>query len=174
MIIFLITLLVILLLTNKLSKPNSFLFNFTQPIVWFISATLISIVLIPIGLLYDIGKNIKELNLKKGLYTFWVLIKAILISISWLLGQVAIFLDLIWNICAGELIEDCVTGKEDTEFRKTHITVSGSIGKLKLNNQLHKYGKWFDIFLDKVFSEKDHSLKAYRYWSQYRSDRKIK
>lgn len=72
----------------------------------------------------------------------------------------AIAFDLFGNVAGGELIEDCVTAKEKTLYGNGDITVSGATGKLEIDGDLNKTGKWFTWMLGRVLGQ-GHSVDAY-------------
>jgi len=82
-------------------------------------------------------------------------------SFKYIAYHTALFLDYTLNVFAGELLEDLVTWKENTWFGNGRTTVSASIGQLENKEYLNKAGKIFSKFLNFIFNEKDHSLKAY-------------
>jgi len=74
---------------------------------------------------------------------------------------IAIVIDLFGNVTSGELIEDCVTTKENTLYGNGKYTISAATGYLLIKNFLNKTGLWFSSVLDKF--EEDHCRKAYLY-----------
>lgn len=133
----------------------------------FFSAILVSIFLIPTGLVYNIGKSIYKV-LKYWYYILFQLVVVVkYLSTKKRLNfwfKLAYAQDLLWNVIAGELLEDVVTNRENTYFGKGNITVSASTGKEVFENQLAMRGKWFTKMLDKSFKEKHHCLNAWTKW----------
>ena len=137
--------------------------------ILFLNAVLVSVFLIPIGLVYNIGKSIYKV-LK---YWYYILFQLIVVFkyLSTRKGlniwfKLAYTQDLLWNVIAGEFLEDIVTNRENTYFGKGNITVSASTGKEVFDKQLAKRGKWFTKMLDKRFKEPSHCLNAWMKWSK--------
>ena len=132
-----------------------------------IGSIIITVLIVPIGILYSLFYSIwLTLTLKKwyALFAFWwIIIEGVLSSIGYLFHSIAYFLDLIWNVTSGELIEDCITAEEHTEFRKKNTTVSASTGKLEIEGKLNKAGKKFSKFLNVGFSQKRHAIDAWNF-----------
>lgn len=72
----------------------------------------------------------------------------------------AIALDLFGNVAGGEMIEDCVTTREDTLYGKGNWTVSAATGKEEQEGFLVPFGKKFTFMLSKVLGQ-GHSVDAY-------------
>jgi hypothetical protein len=83
-------------------------------------------------------------------------------SIGHILFEIAVGLDMSWNV-NGEIIEDMVTAKEDTMFSEKNITVSASIGKLELYGDLNKFGRLLSRLLNFVFNQKSHAIDSFYY-----------
>lgn len=139
-------------------------------------AILITIFLVPFGIVYNIGKAIYHaLKLKpifaigyvikywlKILYQLWNVVKYIMV-------RIAVALDLIWNATSGEMIEDFVTTKEETFYGRGNVTVSaatGNLEELKELNDPHGIGLKFSNFLSKTLGEK-HCIEAWKKENQY-------
>lgn len=151
----------VLSLISKFTKKDSFLRRFTTPFIWLVSALILAVVLLPIGFIWDIGKSARGFKLKKILTSTWQLFKELLLSLSWLARQIAVGIDIVGNVIAGEFLEDAITHKDETLFRKSGITISASIGQLIMANSLNKkMGKVLNKILDLAF-EKNHSVLAY-------------
>ena len=138
--------------------------------IFLISATILGIIILPIGLLYSIGKMIYEAKFIKFFKRMWEFFLEILFVLSWICERLAVGIDILGNVVAGELFEDCVTTVEDTLYGKHGITLSASTGDLeikeKLTNKniyLNKTGLFFTKLLSKVF-ENNHSILAYKYY----------
>lgn len=130
-------------------------------------AILVSLFLIPIGIIWNLGKSIY--NLLK--YWFFILVQLFVVFRYLLTRQkvdfffkIAYSLDLIWNVTAGEFLEDCLTNNEQTKFGQGNITVSASTGKEVESGDIAKRGRWFVSWLDRIFNEKDHCLNAWNKW----------
>ena len=74
--------------------------------------------------------------------------------------KLAVSLDLFANASAGEMIEDCVTSREDTLYGKGNWTISAATGKLEMFEKLNKTGLHFTDFLSKCLGE-NHCQQAY-------------
>ena len=122
-----------------------------------IGALLVSVLLLPIGFVYSLGYSIwlsiTVKNWKAFFLFWWRFIDGICAAIGYILHSVAYSLDLSWNV-NGEIIEDIITHKEDTEFSKKNITVSASTGKLEIEDKLNPRGKWFSKMLNLVFKQR--------------------
>ena len=131
-----------------------------------IGALLVSILLLPIGFVYSLGYSIwlsiTVKNWKAFFLFWWRFIDGICAAIGYILHSVAYSLDLSWNV-NGEIIEDIITHKEDTEFSKKNITVSASTGKLEIEDKLNPRGKWFSKMLNLVFKQKAHAVDSWNY-----------
>lgn len=139
-----------------------------KPVIQLIAACIVTVVLLPLGLLYSLIKPIVDSKskpplfiLKKfGLYWLNILIQ-FWRSFKYIAYHTALFLDYTWNVFAGELLEDIITWKENTWFGNGKTTVSASIGQLENKDSLNKIGKRFSSFLNFVFNEENHALKSY-------------
>jgi len=132
--------------------------TFLISIVEIVLAIIVSIFIIPIGIIYFIFKNIFK-PLKIVIETYYLSIETFKI-LGYLLNKIAITLDLFWNVTAGEFLEDNFTKEENTTFGKGTYTVSASTGKLELNNTLNKKGKKLSALLNRVFNQKEHTIYA--------------
>ena len=139
-----------------------------KPIIQLIAACFVTAILVPLGLIYSLIKPIVDSRSKPAVFIiksfcyYWVsIIMQFWRSFKYIAHHTALFLDYTWNVFAGELLEDLVTWKENTWFGNGRTTVSASIGQLENKEYLNKAGKIFSKFLNFVFNEKDHSLKAY-------------
>lgn len=130
----------------------------------FIGAFVVSLFLIPIGIIYNIGKSIYNF------FKYWYFIiyqsyKAIKHltkkTDKSIMFNLAYCQDLMWNAFAGEFIEDLITDEEITYFGKGDVTISASVGEIENRNRTAKRGKWFSKFLDTVFKENKHCLNAW-------------
>lgn len=128
-----------------------------------ISALIIGAFVLPIGFVYDLFWSMYKANFVKFFKRFFRVINQIIIVIASIIEQVAIGIDQVGNVMAGEFIEDCITAEENTTFRESGITISASTGKLESEGKLNDVGTWFTKTLSKVFG-KDHSILAYKRW----------
>jgi hypothetical protein len=132
----------------------------------FFAAILVSIFLLPIGLIYSLGYSIwLSITIKKWYAFFvfwWRFIDGIAAGIGYMLHSLAYGLDLMWNV-NGEIIEDIITNQENTEFSKKNVTISASVGKLEIENKLNPRGKLFSKFLNFIFGQKAHAIDAWNY-----------
>lgn len=138
-----------------------------MPLILFLSAILVFGIISALGILYNIGKAIYEcLTLKplkaiKSFVIYWLrFIYQIWNVIKYYLLHSAIAFDLFGNVAGGELIEDCVTAKEETLYGRGDMTVSAATGQLEMYNNLNKTGKWFTRMLSKALGQ-GHSVNAY-------------
>ena len=134
--------------------------EFFKGIMIFCGATIMSIVLLWFLFLYSLGYSIwLTITFKdwKSFFRFWWrLIDGTFATIGYVLYHIGYAQDLLWNI-NGEAIEDVVTTKEDTEFTKKNITVSASVGKLEIDNDLNKGGRIVSEVLNIIFWQKQHA-----------------
>lgn len=72
----------------------------------------------------------------------------------------AIAIDLFGNVAGGELVEDCVTAREDTLFGYGKVTMSAGIGELEIEDELNPRGLFLTNLLSKALG-KNHSVEAY-------------
>lgn len=134
------------------------------PIIRLVSAIIISCIIIPIGIVYSIGKALLELKLLGVIRYIFSFLYNIIVTLGYLLNHIAIMLDMLWNV-SGEFIEDSVTWEEKTTFGFPKITVSASIGKLEEENKLNKTGKWFSNLLNVAFNQKNHAKDAWKWYN---------
>lgn len=147
--------------------------EYYQGFLFLLTALFIGSLLIPIGLIYTVGKYIKEWKWRETWKLFRDLFLSILITFSWICERIAVGIDILGNVAAGEFLEDCITSREDTLFSKPGITISASTGELESRDELNKTGKWFSNMLSKVF-EDNHSLLAYlHYWELRKLNHRI-
>jgi len=138
-----------------------------RDLLLFIGALFVSSFLIPIGIIYNLGKSI--FNFLK--YWYFVF-KQTYIAFRYLfskqdkstLFKLAHVQDLMWNVYAGEFLEDIITDVENTQFGKGDLTVSASVGEIESRFKTAKRGKWFSKFLDFLFKEPNH---CYNAWNKY-------
>lgn len=138
-----------------------------SPIYLLLAAIFLASFLIGIGIIYLIAKSVyKTVQLKfwegpayllgsilKNLYQVWNVIKYYCIHI-------AISIDLMGNVTCGEMIQDIVTGSEDTLFGNGDVTISAATGQLESVGGLNKTGLKFSTILSKLLN-KNHCINAY-------------
>jgi len=131
-----------------------------------IGASIVSVLILPIGFIYSLGYSIWLTVVAKKWSAFflfwWRFIDGICAAIGYVLHSIAYGLDLTWNV-NGELIEDLITHKEDTEFSKKNVTVSATTGKLEIEDKLNPTGKWFSKALNFAFGQKAHAVDSWNY-----------
>lgn len=138
------------------------------PLLLLIAAVVLGVFMIPIGVLYTLGKPFYDYR-KKGFKTvmkrfgMWFLkvMYQVWNVIKYTMTQVAYIIDLLGNVIVGELIEDIITAEEDTWFGRADRTISASVGKLLYDDKLNKTGILFAKFLD--LFEKNHCLLSYHW-----------
>jgi hypothetical protein len=120
-----------------------------------------------LGVIYNIFKSIVDcfqLKFWKGIASFFVYWARFIYQLwnvaKYCFLHMAIAFDLFGNVAGGEMIEDCVTAKEKTLYGHGDITVSGATGKLEIDGDLNKTGKWFTWMLSRVLGQ-GHSVNAY-------------
>jgi hypothetical protein len=105
----------------------------------FIGSIIVTIILMPIGFIYSLGYSIwLSITIKKWYAFFlfwWRFIDGMFASLGYILHSFAYSLDLMWNV-NDELIEDIITHEEHSEFSKKNITVSASVGKLEIEDDI--------------------------------------
>lgn len=139
--------------------------QFFTPIIWFLAAAIIGAIIIPIGFLWDLGKCFVEFRWATFFYKIWVLMRETLLNLSWIIGRIAVGIDMLGNVIAGEFLEDCITSEENITFRQADITISASVGKLEAEGKLNKVGQWFTKALSAVFG-KNHAIDAWNDWQK--------
>lgn len=139
-------------------------------------AILVSVIILPVGLVYNVGYGVWVVAYHRrvsNLFRFiWKLVDGIFYCVGYLLEKVVVFLDMLWNV-NGEVLEDIVTTEESTTFGEGGITVSASIGKLEDSKKLTDMGKRISRILNWVFRQRCHCVGSWRlhlYW-KYMSDR---
>lgn len=133
-------------------------------LVW---AIIVSCILWPVAAVYSFGYSIwLSVTLKKWYAFFqfwWRLIDGVAAAIGHVIFEIAYALDLTWNV-NGEIIEDCITAKEETYFSKKNITVSTSTGKLEIDGDLNKVGTKFSQTLNFFFGQKRHAVDSWNFY----------
>jgi len=127
---------------------------------------IVSIIILPLGFLYSFGYSFWLLitlkNWKAFFVFWWKLFDGFAYALGYILYNLALGLDLAWNV-NGELIEDSITAKENTTFGDKETTVSASVGKLELDNKLNKTGKGFSRVLNVVFWQRAHAIDSWNF-----------
>lgn len=126
-----------------------------------LASMIIATILLPVGFIYTIGKYAKECKVNPFLTMLKNFGLSILFVISYLCMRVAVAIDILGNVIAGEFLEDFITSKEDTLFSKPDITISSSTGALEVEGELNKTGTWFSKILSKVLGEDNHAILSY-------------
>lgn len=139
-----------------------------KPLMLLVGAVLITVFLVPLGILHNFVKSLIgcfRLKFWKGLWKFvkyWLMVLYQLwCSVKYLMVRLAVVLDMIWNATSGELVEDCVTSVELTLYGRGDITISAATGELEDDDKLNNVGKGFSDFLS-IALEDDHCKKAYK------------
>ncbi len=132
-------------------------------LIW---ALLVSVILLPVGLLYSFGYSIwLSITLKKPfafLIFWWRLIDGFLAAIGHILLEMAYGLDLSWNV-NGEILEDIITTEENTHFTEKNISVSATTGDLEIRKKLNKNGLRFTKLLNFFFNQKQHAVDSWNF-----------
>ena len=115
-------------------------------LVLFIVAVLLSLVCLPVGLVYGffrlwVKADFRQWFSKFGKYLF----------------VIAVSIDQLGNVIMQELFDDLLIKPYGYKFGNEDETISSVIGKNKLMNTLTRAGKLLDWILN-IF-EKDHSVK---------------
>jgi hypothetical protein len=135
--------------------------EFGTSILQIIGALFVSVFVFPLGFLYTIGYGIwlkKRGNRWTAILRFaWRIIDGMFAALGHFIKGLAYALDLGWNVIGGEMIEDLMTSKEDTEFTKKNVTVSATTGKLEIDGDLNKGGRTFSKVLNFAFWQKQHA-----------------
>lgn len=134
-----------------------------------LASLILSIILLPVGFLYTIGKYAKECKVNPILTMLKNFGLSILLVISYLCMRVAVAIDILGNVIAGEFLEDFITSKEDTLFSKPDITISSSTGALEVEGELNETGIWFSNLLSRAIGEDNHAILSYAH--QLESDK---
>ena len=129
-----------------------------------LASLILSIILLPVGFLYTIGKYAKECKVNPILTMLKNFGLSILLVISYLCMRVAVAIDRLGNVVAGEFLEDFITSKENTLFSDPNTTISSSTGALEVEGELNKTGTWFSKILSKVLGEDNHAILSYAHY----------
>lgn len=132
-------------------------------LVW---AIIVSVLMFTVGTLYSLGYaiwlSVTAKDWKAFFRFWWRLIDGFAAALGHILYEIAYGLDMGWNV-NGEILEDMFTAKEDTDFSKKNISVSGSIGHLEVDGDLNKTGKIFSKLLNFAFNQKRHAVDTWNY-----------
>ena len=126
-----------------------------------LASLVIATILLPVGFLYTVGKYIKERKVNPILTMLKNFGLSILLVISYLCMRVAVAIDKLGNVVAGEFLEDFITSKEETLFSDPNTTISSSTGALEVEGELNETGLWFSKMLSKVLGEDNHAILSY-------------
>ena len=130
-------------------------------LIW---ALIVSVIQLPVGFVYSFGYAVyMSVTLKDKWFFFrfwWRMLDGFCAAIGHIFYQIGFALDLMWNV-NGEVLEDIVTAKEDTTFNQKNITVSASTGKLEIDGDLNKSGKFLSSTLSWFFGQKQHAKDAW-------------
>jgi 8-oxo-dGTP diphosphatase len=118
-------------------------------VILYIISLLISVILLPIGLVYTIFISIyKRRFFAEGIPTINLKFK-----------KLATAVDIYGNVACSELFNDVLIKKDSIDkFGNYGETISSVIGKNKLTNTLTKTGVLLDKILD--FFDPNHSIKS--------------
>lgn len=134
-----------------------------------LASLILSIILLPVGFLYTIGKYAKECKVNPILTMLKNFGLSILLVISYLCMRVAVAIDRLGNVVAGEFLEDFITSKENTLFSDPNTTISSSTGALEVEGELNETGIWFSNLLSRAIGEDNHAILSYAH--QLESDK---
>ena len=148
--------------------------EFLKSIVILIATLIVSFFVFAFGIPYSIGYNIyMSVTFKKWSALFkltWRILDGAFCAFGYMIFHFCIGLDMLWNVF-GEIFEDIITAKEDTDFGEKNITVSSSTGHLEMDGNLNKAGKIFSRLLSKAFMQKSHALDS---WELRNAELKLK
>lgn len=140
-------------------------------LVW---AAIVSVLMFSLGtiytMLYSLWLTVTLKDFKAFFMFWWKTVDGLAAALGYIFYRIAYGLDMGWNV-NGEILEDFFTHKEDTNFGEKNITVSATIGKLEIDDDLNKTGKWFSKILNFFFNQKQHAIDAWK-WTQARKELK--
>lgn len=126
-------------------------------LLMFFFALILSAILLPLGLAYNILTIFKLKSIENVLNT----LLAFLEETYNFFYSIAIFLDRLGNILLGSLFEKIVLNQKiETTFGDSGYTISYSFGDLLFSKKLNKTGISIVKFIDKLFG-KNHCLNTY-------------
>lgn len=139
------------------------LFQGLWALVW---AIIVSCLMFSIGTAYSLLYSIWLTLTMKRWYAFfqfwWKLVDGACLALGHIFYEIAYALDMGWNV-NGEILEDMLTAKENTTFTERDLSVSASVGKLEIDGDLNKFGKWFSKLLNFFFGQKQHAVDAWNF-----------
>ena len=127
-----------------------------------LSALILSAILFPIALIYNLFKIKKGKNV---LIFAWKFLVELLKIVFDLFEKIAVIIDRLGNVICGNLFIDIFVQKEyskKTLFNKSEVTISAAFGHSYEWIYLNKKGLRFVKLLSKVFG-KEHAKQAYRF-----------
>lgn len=138
---------------------------FFKNILTLVGAAFFSCFIFPFGIPWSIGHAIVMSFKIKWNRWFWLLVRFVdgtFYAFGYLLFCIAKFLDILWNVWAGEAFEDAITTRENTEFG-TIITISEATGKeeTEFPKRITKTGRFFSKCLNIMFGQEQHAKDAY-------------
>jgi len=136
-------------------------------ILTFIAATIVSLLVIPIGVIWAFI-HAMYMSISDKWYSFFLLLYRFLVgtmhAVGYLFFYLGKFQDILWNVWAGELFEDFVTTNEDTWYGEpNNITISESTGREQIRNpdKIISSGNYFIKGLNVIFGQNQHAKDAY-------------
>lgn len=150
---------------ENLKKIGSALLMLAKSIVILFAAILVTVFIKTSGTVYAFIYSIIFLFIDPSkVINLWVVyIEGMIKNLAWFITKTAVYLDLCWNIGgSSELIEDFTTYKENSWFNRPLTTVSASIGRHEINDELVETGQSLSNLLNIVFAEKTHAASSYR------------
>lgn len=147
-------------------------------LITFIGGLILFILVSPFGFLWGwVGKPIYEMikgkeNWKESLYRIWDYFKRFVVelwkTIDRMFYYMALVIDYLGNVIAGELLEDTITPREITLFGVGGCPISASIGELEYYGYpMTKFGKNLSLYLNKIFKEEAHCINAYKAYIEW-------
>ena len=141
--------------------------TFIRGISTFLGATLVSCFVIPCGIIWAFIHAL-YMTFEDKWYSFFLLLYRFFIgtfhAFGYLFFHLGKFQDILWNVWAGELFEDCITTNENTWYGEANnITISESTGREQVNNpnKIVPFGNSFIKGLNIIFGQKQHAKDAY-------------
>ena len=135
-----------------------------------VASFFIFLAAIPYSSIYNIYMSITMKKWYAFFQLWWKIIDGTLHAIGYIIFHFCVGIDMTWCVF-GEIFEDMVTAKEDTDFGQKGITVSSAIGHLEIDNKLNRFGKFFSQFLNKVFMQKRHAADS---WELMKAEEKLR
>ncbi|MDD4515630.1 hypothetical protein [Massilibacteroides sp.] len=125
-----------------------------------IAALVLSAVLFPIALIYNVIIGFKKLD-----QFIWLFVIEIFQLIFDVFEKLAVIIDRLGNVILGNMFCRFFVFKpfrDKTLFFNSEVTISASFGHLQKHGFLNKKGERFRKLLDKVFG-KNHCLNAFEF-----------